>query len=194
MKEEDEAMADFKPMSESYWVEPGFILAGEHPGHWDESHARRRIAGLLDAGIRVFIDLTERSDGVTSYRPILEKICRDRGIYARYLSCPLRNRGVPEHAEDVVVILAEIQAALEAGERVFLHCDSGVGRTGMVAGCWLVERGFDPEDALDELARRFAAMNKARVHRVTPADFTQAEWVENWQPGLGLRRHRSVAS
>jgi hypothetical protein len=187
-------MADFKPMSESYWVEPGFILAGEHPGHWDDNQARRRIAGLLDAGIRVFIDLTDRSDGVTTYRPMLEKICRDRGIHARYLSYPLVSRNVPEHAEDVEAILVEIQAALEARERVYLHCDAGVGRTGMVAGCWLVERGLDPEDALDDLARRFATMNKARVYRITPANFMQAEWVENWQPRLGLRHHCSAVS
>jgi hypothetical protein len=185
---------DFKPLTESYWVEPGRLLAGEHPGHWDEGIVRRRMAGLLDAGIRLFVDLSTRADAVHSYKAILEKVCRDRGIYACYLSVPLRNDAVPDHAEDVIFVLGAIQSEIQSGGRAYVHCSDGVGRTGMVTGCWLVERGFDPEDALDELARRFAAMNKARSHRCTPSSALQAEWVENWAPQLGLRNECSKAS
>lgn len=187
-------MTDWKPISESYWVEPGRLLAGEHPGHWDESVVRRRIVGLLDAGVRLFVDLSARGDAVHPYRAQLEKICRDRGTVAEYLSQPLREDGVPDDAEDVIYVLRRIQAAIEAGERVYVHGTDGVGRTGMVVGCWLVERGFDPEAALEELARRFSAMSKSRVYRSTPANALQAEWVENWEPRLGLPRQRSQAS
>lgn len=186
-------MTDFKPINESYWVEPGRLLAGEHPGHWDQGIVRRRMSGLLDAGIRLFVDLSTPSDAVQSYKAELEKVCRDRGIYAQYLSVPLRENAVPDHAEDVVYVLSAMQAELHAGGRVYVHCNDGVGRTGMVMGCWLVERGFDPEDALEELARRFAAMNKSRSYRCTPSSALQAEWVENWSPQLGLRNDRSHA-
>lgn len=177
-------MSDFKPIHESYWVEPGRLLAGEHPGHWDERTIRRRLASLLDAGIRVFIDLSDASDAVHCYRAELDKLGRDRGLRAEYLAHPLDSDEVPQHAEDVRHILRAIQAALQAGERVYIHCGDGVGRTGMVAGCWLVESGFDPEHALDELARRFAAMGKSRFYRSTPSSAVQAEWVENWQRSL----------
>jgi hypothetical protein len=185
---------DFKPIGESYWVEPGQLLAGEHPGHWDEGVVRRRLTGLLDAGIRLFVDLSSRSDGVHSYKALLEKICRDRGIFAEYLWEPMREDGVPDRAEDVVHVLRAIQAGLDAGIRVYVHCNDGVGRTGMIVGCWLVERGFDPEAALEELARRFAAMNKAQSFRSTPSDALQAEWVENWERKLGLPGETSRAS
>lgn len=187
-------MADFKPITESYWVEPGRLLAGEHPGHWDDSVMRRRISGLLDAGIALFVDLSSPDDGARSYKDLLEKVCRDRGIYAEYLSVPLPEGAIPDHVEDVVYALSEIQFGLESGLRVYVHCTDGVGRTGMLIGCWLVERGFDPEDALDELARRFAAMNKAKFHRCTPSNALQAEWVENWEPMLSMREERSEAS
>lgn len=186
-------MTDLKPISECYWVESGRLLAGEHPGHWDESVVRRRIVGLLDAGIRVFIDLSARADGVYPYHEQLNKICRDRGTVSEYLWRPLPEFEVPEHPDDVAHILRIIKTAIDSGDRVYLHCDDGVGRTGMVAGCWLVERGFDPEDALDELARRFAAMNKSRHYRCTPSSGLQAEWVENWEPALGLSAERSQA-
>jgi hypothetical protein len=187
-------MADFKPITESYWVEPGRLLAGEHPGHWDENVMRRRVCGLLDAGITLFIDLTAPEDGAGAYQGLLEKVSRERGIYAEYLSVPLPEETVPDHVEDMVYALSEIQFALESGLRVYVHCTDGVGRTGMVIGCWLVERGFDPEDALDELARRFAAMNKARFHHGTPSSALQAEWVENWEPMLSMREECSEAS
>lgn len=187
-------MTDFRPISESYWVEPGRLLAGEHPGHWDDGIVRRRMTGLLDAGIRLFIDLSTQSDAVLSYKAVLEKVCRDRGIYASYLSVPLRENAEPDHIEDVVFVLSAIQSEVQSGGRAYVHCSDGVGRTGMVAGCWLVELGFDPEVALDELARRFAAMNKASIHRWTPSSAPQAEWVENWMPHLGLHSERCRAS
>jgi hypothetical protein len=187
-------MTDFRPISESYWVEPGKVLAGEHPGHWDESAARRRIAGLLDAGIQRFIDLTFPGEPVHSYETQLKKACGDRGRVLEYVSHPLPEDSVPRFAEDVTAILRVIHTAVENGERVYVHCSDGVGRTGMVMGCWLVECGLDPEDALDELVRRFGAMQKARNCRVTPTSSLQAEWVENWEPQLGIAGKRSQAS
>ena len=186
-------MMDSRPMNESYWVEPGRLLAGEHPGHWEPTVMRRRLCGLLDAGIRTFIDLSNRADRMPSYEPMLAKICRDRGIVAACRAAPMVAHNVPQDAADVCHALWLIRQGLDFGGRVYVHCNDGVNRTGMVMGCWLVEQGFDPEAALDELERRFAVMNKARTYHTTPANVLQAEWVENWTPRLGLRLHRSQA-
>lgn len=185
-------MTDFKPISDSYWVEPGRLLAGEHPGHWDDTVARRRIAGLIDVGVRRFIDLSGRGDGVSAYDQLLDKICRERGIVAEYLWLPLQEEDAPHSAEDMVDVLRAIHSGLKSGERVYMHCSDGVGRTGMVVGCWLIERGLTPAEALEELARRFAAMNKAHLNRATPASSAQTEWVEHWQPRLQLRDRSSI--
>jgi hypothetical protein len=186
-------MSDFKPSADSYWVEPGRLLAGEHPGHWDQAVARRRLASLLDAGIRLFIDLCEPDEPVQPYKAQLDRLCRDRCISVDYISQPLPERGVPDHAEDVACLLRAVRSVVERGERAYIHCSDGVGRTGMVVGCWLVERGYDPEDALDELARRFATMSRAAISRNPPQNCVQAEWVENWAPMLGLAGARSQA-
>lgn len=180
-------MIDSKPMNESYWVEPGRLLAGEHPGHWEERVARRRICGLLDAGVRVFVDLSERADAVTPYRDILARICRERGLHAEYCWEPLASDTLPEHADVVVHALRRVREGLESGTRVYVHCSDGIDRTGMLMGCWLIERGYDPEAALVELERRFAAMAKAKIYRSTPSNALFAEWVENWVPQLELR-------
>lgn len=187
-------MSDFKPVNESYWVESGRLLAGEHLGHWEDSVVRRRLCALLDAGVRVFIDLSERADAVRNYKPMLDKLARERGIVADYRWEPLPSDTVPENIEDVLYVLRAIENGLASGSRVYVHCSDGVDRTGMVMGCWLVERGFDPEAALEELGRRFSAMAKSKVYRSTPSNAFQAEWVENWRPQLGLRKTQSLAS
>ncbi len=43
------------PLFDSYWVLDGRLLAGGY----DDEIARERIRSLLDAGIRVVVDLTE---------------------------------------------------------------------------------------------------------------------------------------
>jgi len=187
-------MSNIQPISESYWVEPGVLLAGEHPGHWEEALLRRRISRLLDAGVRLFVDLSSRGDVARPYRPMLDRICSDRGIIVEYVHKPLPLERVPARAEQVMDILRVIHEGVERGVRVYVHCSDGVERTGMVMGCWLVERGLDPERALDELSRRFMAMGKSQTFRGTPTNAAYLEWVENWEPRLGIRQLESEAS
>ena len=48
-------------------------------------------------------------------------------------------------------VLDVIDAALENGETVYLHCRSGIGRTGTVLALHLVRHGYSPADALRRL-------------------------------------------
>ena len=61
-------------------------------------------------------------------------------------------------------ILATIGNAAAAGERVYLHCRAGIGRTGTVAACWLVQHGLDADQAL--AARLEEARRRGRPLRV----------------------------
>ena len=42
----------------------------------------------------------------------------------------------------------EIMSTLQAGQRIFLHCKGGLGRTGTVAACLLIESGMAAEEAI----------------------------------------------
>jgi protein-tyrosine phosphatase len=48
--------------------------------------------------------------------------------------------------------LDAIDAELEAGGVVYVHCWAGCGRTGVLIGCWLVRHGMAPHDALARIA------------------------------------------
>jgi len=62
--------AETRPLPESYWVEPGRLLAGEYPGHFDEESTRKRIDALLESGVDTFIDLTG-PDEIAAYTQAL---------------------------------------------------------------------------------------------------------------------------
>ena len=55
--------------------------------------------------------------------------------------------------EEMTEILDTIDAAVEAGKVVYLHCMMGLGRTGVVVGCYLVRHGMSGEEALEEIPR-----------------------------------------
>ncbi len=57
---------------------------------------------------------------------------------------------------------------LDAGEKILIHCRGGLGRTGLVAGRILVERGCAPKDAIQRIrsARPQAIETSEQEHYV----------------------------
>ncbi|MDP9378687.1 MAG: hypothetical protein M3Q29_00795 [Chloroflexota bacterium] len=133
-----------RPIPDSYWLEPGTLLAGEYPGSRDEAKARAKVQALLDAGVTLFIDLTDDGDRLKPYEHLL-------GGRARRVNLPIRDLNVPTPPK-MRDILDSIDAALDAGDIVYFHCWGGVGRTGTVAGCYLVRHGMPGEEALQRIA------------------------------------------
>jgi protein-tyrosine phosphatase/Ser/Thr protein kinase RdoA (MazF antagonist) len=84
--------------------------------------------------------------GATGLR---EEVAR-RGLQLR--SSPIPDQGVPgrDEAHDLARWLLE---AVDAGESVVVHCMGGLGRTGTIAACALVQRGCSPQDAIAAVRR-----------------------------------------
>lgn len=78
----------------------------------------------------------------------------------KWLHLPITDVSVPdEHfAKAWKTAGAEIHRLLNAGERILIHCRGGLGRTGLVAGLILVERGVQPKEAIRQIraARPYA--------------------------------------
>jgi len=51
-----------KPIPDSYWVNPGQLLAGEYPRNLDDASSRVKLQRLLEAGVTFFLDLTEAGE------------------------------------------------------------------------------------------------------------------------------------
>src|SRR5687768_2149262 len=83
-----------RPIPESYWVEPGRLLAGEYPGHFDGEQTRKRIAALIKAGLDVFIDLTRANEN-PPYARILIDEAKMYDVEVRYHRFPIGDFGLP---------------------------------------------------------------------------------------------------
>ena len=148
-------------------IDPGRLIAGRHPCALSPDEAVHDVRRLADDGVTLFVDLTQEGE--------LEPYAAHVEPPARYVSRPILDFSVPTR-EQLVAALDEIDAELEAGGVVYVHCWAGCGRTGVVVGSWLVRHGADPGDALQRIA-------DARGLGC-PQTLEQRSFVLDWKPGL----------
>ena len=82
------------------------------------------------------------------------------------------------------VVQDALAAALAQGETVYVHCFGGIGRTGTVVGCYLVEQGMDGTAALDQIARW--RQGTPDGHRPSPETSAQRDFVRGWGAAMDL--------
>lgn len=155
-----------RPHPNCYWLLPGRVLCGEHP----RRVGPRGLQAIVEAGVTHFIDLTGSLDGLIAYAP----------VGAQRLSHPITDYGVPTVAGMRATLDAAAQA-LEAGGVIYLHCKAGIGRTGTVAACLLVEHGFEPEEALELLQRKWAVAGQRAHASHTPETAAQHAFIKAWR-------------
>ena len=167
-----------RPIPESYWVEPGRLLAGEFPGGFDREVTRKRINALLEAGFDTFIDLTGPNERI-AYTQTLFDEAKVYELDVKYYRFPVKDFGLPAH-DRMKSILDKIDESLQTGHKLYLHCWGGIGRTGTTVGCYLVRRGRTGEEALKQLAEWWTKVPKSYYHRQSPETQEQADFIRNW--------------
>lgn len=164
---------------DAYWVVPGRLLAGEYPGAKDAAAARRKLRLFVDAGFTFFLDLTEEGE-LAPYAALLQEEAASRSIAVEHHRMPIPDLGNPTPAQ-VVRTLDAIDAAIAAGHCVYVHCWGGIGRTGTIAGCYLVRHGMTGPQALTEIAR--LRQGTPDAWRISPETPEQQARVRAWPIG-----------
>lgn len=168
------------PIAESYWVEQDQFLAGEYPASHDPELARRRLESFLEAGIRTFINLTQPHE-LPAYDTLLKDLAHIYDVELTHQRFAIRDHGVPS-SQTMTDILDAIDTSIQSGKPVYIHCWGGVGRTGTVVGCYLIRKGYQPEDALLRVANLYQSRVKTQAYFLptspeTPAQF---DFIRNW--------------
>jgi ADP-ribosyl-[dinitrogen reductase] hydrolase len=161
------------PLPNTYWALPGLLLAGEHPTGLTAEATRKRLSTILACGIECFLDLTHPAE-IDPYDQALP-------FQVEYLRKPIRDHGLPDRREHMMEILDCLHDALASGRPAYVHCRAGIGRTGMVVGCLLVERGLTGEQALDELARLWQQSERSKFWPTVPETDAQSNYVRRWK-------------
>ena len=162
-----------KPLAESYWVIEDRLLAGRYPGGKTPKEAEKRVNSLLAAGFDAFLDLTEAGE-LPPYDIYLP-------AHVQYVRKPITDHGVPSEAALMSQILAALAGLLTQGRRVYLHCRAGIGRTGMVVGCHLIEHGgLEPGAALIRLNELWQQNQRSHTWPDVPETEAQRDFVLAW--------------
>ena len=169
-----------RPLPNSYWVIPGRLLAGEYPIGMDYTDARARLARLRETGINYFIDLTEKGE-MPEYRHLLP-------VYTRYQNSPIADTSVPASVTQVLELLSDIRLAVEAKRCIYVHCRAGIGRTGLVIGCYLADTGGDGKAVLKELNQLWQQSERAQSWPTIPQTPEQADYIRRWPKLSGSRQ------
>lgn len=173
-----------KPFPSSYWVIPGLFLAGEFPGAKNSRETKEKIGRLIDCGIRKIVNLTypDETDHsghpFTEYGPAVLRIAEKKGISVSCFRFPIGDYQVPKVTE-MVRIQAAIRAGIKDKKPVYVHCLGGIGRTGTVVGCFLLENGMA---SLANVLQTIADLRKTdpKSHRLSPETDTQRKFVTRW--------------
>jgi hypothetical protein len=168
------------PYLDSYWVLPDRFLAGAYPGDYEEEKARRKVQSLIHAGITTIIDLTYPGDSFYPYMSLLKQEADDFGVKVERLNFPIEDYDIPTQ-QLMTGILNAIDQRLQTGQKVYVHCIGGIGRTGTTVGCYLVRHGLSGEEALLELEN--LRQQAASWFRRSPESDLQIEFVRRWKPG-----------
>ncbi len=173
----DESTPTTGPLPNSYWVIRGRFAAGGYPGAGMPISTTIRLKSLAEAGIDCYINLTQVSE-LPSYVDAAKKECRAQGLTPEFHHFPIYDRDIPENRTQMTEILDVIDAALEKGKKIYVHCLAGIGRTGTVVGCWMVRHGRTGKEALEQIA--LWRLN-AYLHHSSPETPWQREYVLNWR-------------
>ena len=113
------------------WLLPGSLAACVFPD------AERGLPHLVRLGITLVINLHERAhDPEILARHRLDEV---------HLPVPDFTPPSPTQLDAGVAVIAE---ALADGKRVAVHCHGGLGRTGTLLACYLVQQGMTPDEAI----------------------------------------------
>jgi len=158
-------------MTELYWIYgpwPGKLAIAPRPrgGDWLEDEISHWHSAGVDTVLSVLVPKEEKDLNLLEE----QQLAKRHGI--KFLSLPIPDRQVPSSESDATKTLEKLELELDSGKNVVVHCRQGVGRSGLIASCLLVMKGFSPQAAVE-------AVSASRGVEV-PETKQQRTWIDHY--------------
>ena len=142
---------------------------------WDRD-LKEDVRAIRAWGASTVVTLIEDHEFLLLAIEGIEREVRAQGM--EWIHLPIRDVDVPDHRfeDEWMLAGARLHERLNCGDRILIHCRGGLGRTGLVAGLILVERGCDPVTAVHRVRavrphaietaaqERYVMNSKSRMH------------------------------
>lgn len=145
-----------------------------------------QVLELKSEGVVWFIDLTCKDErNVTKYSHLV----------SNWVNYPIKDRGVPENRKKFAIFLFIIQLivdSLKTGEKIYLHCRGGHGRSCLVVACFLgLVLNISASESLKLTTEYHILRPGLRTKWLTTSPFNsdQTNFVENYFGSLYLYTH-----
>ena len=177
------------PAPRTYWVLPGFFLAGAYPGAPEPAAHAARLRAIFDAGCRTVVSLMEEDETNNAGEPFapyaeaFAALAEESGERVELVRFAIPDVGVTTQ-ERMTATLAALDAALDAGRGVYLHCFGGMGRTGTAVCCWLLRHGHASGADVFEKLSALRQADQERRDRPAPETQEQRNFVRAFAAGL----------
>ena len=172
------------PFERAYWVIPGKLMAGEIPSAREEAIRKNKVQNFVNMGFNTIINLMEPDEKTFSgellvdYTSELHEYAKSFEKKIKVYHFPIKDLSIttPERMNQ---ILTQIFSEIEAGKKVYVHCWGGVGRTGTVIGCFLLEQKMaTPENVIETIA--YLKRTTSIADRRSPETDEQLDFILNW--------------
>ena len=171
------------PVKNSYCVVKDHVYAGEFPGSLDLDESSARLESFLAFGINCFIDLTEgvpEPGKAAPYQSLLSQVASELGVQVEHHNLIIEDLSIPS-LSGMKEIQDLIESQVSLGNKVYIHCWGGVGRTGTTVGCYLCRGSKNGDEALAKTQVFFETMPKEKVgERKSPQNKEQRDFVRLW--------------
>jgi protein tyrosine phosphatase len=124
----------------TYPVIENKFWAGRTPVSTNKQETYNNLSTLIEAGIDVIINLTEENE-FPDYQNELSFFAKGVGKKIKVYRKAIPDYSVPDK-QLMREILQIIDLSINSGKKVFVHCYGGVGRTGTVVACYLLQKNL----------------------------------------------------
>ena len=175
------------PFERSYVVVPGRLLAGLYPASDQAAETTEKLRRLLTVGVSHVVNLTEAHEAnnqgvrLVNYESELTALAAGEGREIVCRRFQILDLGVPT-VDGMTAILDDIDSAVAAGRKVYLHCWGGRGRTGTLVGCYLARHGLAVGDEALAMVR-YLRRTDGKAHTESPETDAQKGFVRRWSVG-----------